>query len=345
MRNNIPIAENITSIIFSYSSKLVHIKIEATVNGEKYTLRNSASPRITSDNQITPGNFLATDGTGNIYYSDDGITWNIIPDTPDDMNDVAFNENVLVAVGKDGQIYTLVNGNWVEQDSGVTEDLNSVSWGDGNFVVVGANQTIIISSNGINWSDPSLVQSGGGNQNWDFYSVAWGEGKFVAVGDHDKIYTSEDGTIWSWLSITNSGNATYRAVTYGNETFVMVGDEGKIYESPDGIDWEPQDSGTSTILNGVAWGSGVFATVGDGGLIMISSDGATWNPIQDSQVTCKPGISDLSNVDFKSMYYGYGTFVGVGVETVNGTEVGRTLISTDGSNWTVYPVASDLIND
>jgi hypothetical protein len=103
-------------------------------------------------------------------------------------------------------------------------DLKSVTYGNGLFVVVGWNGTILTSRDGVNWTKQAPGTSNG------LQGVAYGNGTFVAVGNSGTILTSRDGVRWTQRSLPTKGWLT--GVAYGNSTFVAVGWYGTILTSP-----------------------------------------------------------------------------------------------------------------
>jgi len=196
---------------------------------------------------------------------------------------------------------------WTLQNSGTSERLHAVTYGDGIFVTVGYGGIILTSTDGTAWTqqDSGIGESLNG--------VAYGNNTFVAVGDGGIILASSSGTDWKFQS--SGTTASLRSVTYGNGTFVTVGYNGIILTSPNGINWISQNSGTSASLIDVTYGDGTFVAVGGGGTILTSSDGITWTS-QNS------GTTNWLN----SATYGNGTFVTVGLE-------GTILASPDGTDW------------
>jgi len=97
----------------------------------------------------------------------------------------------------------------------VTTPLSAVTYGNGLFVAVGGDGTILTSPDGVAWT-----RQNSDTTSW-LSAVTYGNGLFVAVGGDGTILTSPDGVAWtrqnsdttSWLS----------AVTYGNGLFVAVG--------------------------------------------------------------------------------------------------------------------------
>ena len=103
------------------------------------------------------------------------------------LNGVAYGNNMFVAVGASGTIWTSSDGvNWSASTSGTTSDLNAITYGNCGFMVVGAQGIILFSPDGANWS---AGYSGTPN---DLQSVAYGDNEYVAVGNNGAI-----------LSVTN----------------------------------------------------------------------------------------------------------------------------------------------
>ena len=61
---------------------------------------------------------------------------------------------MYIVVGASGTILTSSDGSsWTERTSGVTVNLNGISYGDELYVVVGSSGTIITSSDGTTWTE------------------------------------------------------------------------------------------------------------------------------------------------------------------------------------------------
>jgi hypothetical protein len=90
---------------------------------------------------------------------------------------------------------------WTNRISGTTYELEGVTYGNGQFVVVGVapfpgSGTILTSPDGVTWTSRN---SGTPNE---LRAVAYGNGQFVAVGSGDftvggTILTSPDGVTWT----------------------------------------------------------------------------------------------------------------------------------------------------
>jgi hypothetical protein len=70
------------------------------------------------------------------------------------------------------------------QASGTRDHLRGITYGNGLFVAVGSDGTILTSPDGINWMARTSGTSNG------LIGVAYGNGLFVAVGEDGAILTS-----------------------------------------------------------------------------------------------------------------------------------------------------------
>ena len=104
---------------------------------------------------------------------------------------------------------------WIQQDSGTTADLYAVTWGGGQYVVVGENGKIATSPDGITWTNrfsgtPDHLKG-----------VAWNGSLYVAAGANT-IISSPDGVTWTFRAQVPTGGSLY-GVAWGNGLFVAVG--------------------------------------------------------------------------------------------------------------------------
>ena len=104
-----------------------------------------------------------------IWSDDDGATWNVNSFSGSGgFRDIAYDQSgVWVAVGGGGTIYSSTDptsGTWTARTSGTSNELYGVAWDStaGEFVAVGANKTMLSSSNGTSWS-AITVPSGPGS--------------------------------------------------------------------------------------------------------------------------------------------------------------------------------------
>ncbi|OPY58393.1 MAG: Endo-1,4-beta-xylanase A precursor [Pelotomaculum sp. PtaU1.Bin035] len=224
------------------------------------------------------------------------------------LSNVYYGNGIFVAVAANGTILTSNDGiNWSSQSSGTTKTLKGITYGNGIFVAVGYNGIILTSNDGINWSSQSSGTT-------DSTGITYGDGIFVVVGGSGTIMTSIDGI--SWIIQSSGTTKTLKGITYGNGIFVAVGYNGIILTSNDGISWTSQSSGMTNSLTGITYGDGTFMAVEGSGTILTSIDGISWASHNSGTTEWFTGIS-----------YGGGIFVVVGGNVT-------ILTSNDGINWT-----------
>jgi photosystem II stability/assembly factor-like uncharacterized protein len=297
------------------------------------------------------GQFTAVDSQQNILVSADGLYWSVLlaasgngsitvngavilngtlvmvgdegsiqtaqfpvsgTGTDSDLNAVAYNGEVYVAVGADGTIVKSADGSaWTAPTNYFITDhnLTGVTYGNGLFVGVGKSAWVVASSDGDNWNSSSS-----GATVADLYGITFGDGMFVAVGDSGVIITSTDGVNWT---VASSGvTDDLSAVTYGNGRFVAVGDDSQsTVTSTDGVNWVAGGNGFGSYVQGVAFGNGIYVGVDYYGEIFTSSDGANWTQ------------QAATSIELYAVAYAGGTFLASGAD-------GAVFVSPDGTNWT-----------
>nr|WP_295926412.1 YCF48-related protein [uncultured Dyadobacter sp.] len=148
------------------------------------------------------------------------------------IHDVAFGNNLFVAVGSDALIQTSQDGkNWSYSQVEFGQNLRGVTFGDGKFVAVGEHGLILYSYNGKVWKKSTNTVL------YAFNGVAYANGMFVAVGNSGVIGTSTDGNVWSYRYSGTSNNLTSAA--YGREKWILVGANNTILTSPNTDKWTP----------------------------------------------------------------------------------------------------------
>src|SRR5208283_4509562 len=127
--------------------------------------------------------------------SSSGVTWRWSNPTPhgNDIFGMAWNGYLSVQVCDNGQVYTGTDFlGWVPQNSGTTNDLETVTFFGNRIIIVGANGTVGYSDDGVNFTTTNLNTA-----NW-LVGVAASSNLVVAVGDNAVIYTSADGANWQY---------------------------------------------------------------------------------------------------------------------------------------------------
>jgi photosystem II stability/assembly factor-like uncharacterized protein len=261
--------------------------------------------------------------------------WQWANPTPqgNNLNAAVTGNGVSVAVGGVGTLYTSASGSWTQEPSGTTNTLYSIAYGGGQFTAVGVADTIITSTDGINWGTATVTDT---SQN--LFSVVFGNNTFVAVGTNGVVFTSSGGGLWSESQIAPSIIAT--SIAYGAGEFVAVAHTlagaTQIYYSSTGTSWTaaslpqlPSDTSVYLAFNGTQFLAMGLNTQGTkGASLMTSSDGKTWStPANLSPATAFPISLTTNGSIFIVMLQSSPTVTGVTTPVIIET-------STNGTSWT-----------
>ena len=333
------------------------------------------------------GMFVAVGDSGSYHQSiiatsSDGVNWVLHGSGfRGYLDSIAFGNGQFVAVGLScsdsgvagpycvGVVLTSVDAvNWVQREFVDGADLDSIAYGNGQFVAVGSSSTFVRSIDGVSWTHRELPYTG----LYPLYAVTYGNGQFVTVGEFGAILTSNDGV--NWLRVHPKDVLDFSDIAYGSGEFVAVGNwyndataqwEGASAISPDGLDWTQAHLGPRTGLNRVTYGNGQFVASSynlekyEGGTnIFTSTDGLNWTQRQSGTsnalgalaygnsrfvalagplnvVVSSDGVNWIEHetwarVPLVAVTYGNGQFVAVGGSYRSGS---GSLASSDGVNW------------
>ncbi|MCC5839090.1 MAG: hypothetical protein JJT96_03115 [Opitutales bacterium] len=251
---------------------------------------------------------------------------NAYPGIFDDLNAVTYANGQFIAVGDNGRILTSPQGKfWQVRGVQTIPAILSVVRGASAYVAVGEDGRIYRSSTGLNWEPkPPPADVGAVTMR----HVFWTGSQFVAAGDLGNIWTSSNGEVWTRR--TWNGLSHLRGGASSGSHSVLVGEGGRILRAGSGlIDWQPRSSGTSVRLHGAIYDSfnSQYVVVGDQGTVLTSPDGMDWTTI--------PSLDNLPLRDLAQT--SDGLLVAVGEE-------GRIFTSMDGVNWTPSPSSGTIKN-
>jgi photosystem II stability/assembly factor-like uncharacterized protein len=238
---------------------------------------------------------------------------------------VAYGNGTFVAVGGEGTILNSVDGiTWEPRTSGTSMTLNMVTYGNGLFVAVGPHGTILISPDGRTWT-PRTPYSG---TTHDLYAVAYGNGIFVALGYSSPELPSTNRR----AIITSPDGYTWTAGTFPKsfEYPLVVRFGNGIFVSLIKLSLDYDSSSIFTSLDGVTWTEWKYpytlydVAFGNGTIVAVGAYGAV--------VTSPDGIiwterNSGTSDDFYGVAFGNNTFVAVGGN-------GVIFTSPDGVVWT-----------
>jgi len=240
------------------------------------------------------------------------------------------------------------------------QTLSAVAYGLGQYVAAGADQELLVSIDGLTWTDADPTQG-----TVSYLDVEFGNGIFVASGTEGRVDV---------LNGPNAGGTTFgdsaliAAMAYGNGTWVGVGgvfdlalgwSEVIVFSKDNGASWdvalvEPVPNALS-VTTDVAFQSGRFiAVAGDGG-VRGSLNGEDWSsPTQiASDLKCIAGGGGVfvaagesgnirrsldgglswANEDFGGNAW-FGAAYGKGIFTLVGQNGSIASSSNAGASWT-----------
>lgn len=327
--------------------------------------------------------FVAVGYVDGFYASPDGSTWtqtgggsselDFGPGTPMTYGSIngqgAFVGVASVAGGagatpNDIFISSSGNCNWIQIETDANVPLYGITYGDGVFVAVGGNATILTSSLSTAPSAPEMdwtiaPYASGTSDTSDYLAgICTSSSQFEIVGyDSDVSFSSPNGFQWTQGG-SGLGNGALNSVEYGNGLYVGVDSGGDIYTSSTGNTWTQRLTGSGTSLNGVVAANGYTIAVGASGSILECPEGSvspwtarTSGTSDNLNGVCFAGapnalfvaVGDSGTIlttantttwtsrtsgtvnDLYAAAYGAGKLVAVGAGTI--------LYSTDGINW------------
>ena len=149
-----------------------------------------------------------------------------------------------VAVGAAGSIFTavgLTTDSAFSQFSGTIQQLNSVCYGQAEFIAVGNGGVIIASNDGTGWADKVS------NTQNDLNDVIYDGNKFIVVGDSGTIGISTDKNFWQpWSQQLPAGTVhpatfDFKTIKYIDNIYVGISTVGDLYYSFDLANWNKRD--------------------------------------------------------------------------------------------------------
>jgi hypothetical protein len=234
----------------------------------------------------------------------DRWTWRSPLPQGNELTEIAYGNGRYVAVGVEGTIVVSTNGRDWSVHTAEYGNFSSITFGKGLFTSL-ADGFLYTSPDGITWTHRLLPTSG----RYNISHLAFGAGRFVGAGN--ALISSDDGISWIERA-TNVAMGFTTALTYGNDSFLIHTSTG-ILTSSNGIDWLLQHTGGA--LPSLAAGNGVLVAH-DYGRLLLSTDGSlSWQPV----------LQATNNNYFHGVRFANGQFYALGTQL---------LTSTDGLNWT-----------
>ncbi|GAB3776813.1 hypothetical protein GCM10028818_22850 [Spirosoma horti] len=244
------------------------------------------------------------------------------------MNAISYGGGQWIVIGNNGTILTSPDGiTWTAQNAGTTAFLNDISYGAGQWIVVSSEGTLT-SPDGIIWTARGTPA----------VSIVYGNGKWASAYG-SRFQTSTDGITWESNSISN---ANYIKVRYGGGRWVMLSTFGPYITastSPDGINWQDKIlSEREGKIKSITFGDGLWMGVGENRYTKTSSDGLNWSTLKPPQNY--PALVDVSYNEGRWVLVGDGGTIlynnnplPVSLVTFQGKENGSTARLTWETAW------------
>ncbi len=163
------------------------------------------------------GSFLRWEG--HILTSKDGQTWINKATFDKALKDITYYNGYYYVVGTDGYIAKSTNlTNWVQCNSGISEEIRAITSGGNGLVAVADNKIILFSTNGNNW------QKVFENCDREITKVAYGNGIYmIMTAEPNSIAYSKDGITWEWFYRGTGGYNYGMAFSQEQQMFLICG--------------------------------------------------------------------------------------------------------------------------
>jgi hypothetical protein len=231
------------------------------------------------------------------------------------LQGVTFGQNLFVAVGPGGAVYTSPTGEaWKYHPTPGGFTLNAVRYGNGMFVAVANSGYLLSSPNGTNWSIRTCP-----GISFDYHGINFGNNRFVAVAGN-MAAVSTDGVTWT----AHNTGVTFAPwfIAFGNGLFLLKHTSGTNRGSSDGTNWFSIPSGSPTGLYTIGFGAGKFISMDIQNNVFTSVNGTNWTS-SGSIPLLRPS----------QIAYGSGHFVTVGADDA-------VYYSHTGNGWTRGPATN-----
>lgn len=299
--------------VFKYitqNSVGLHSYIKSDFNDLSYELQNNSPvqgnnivvyPNVVAfgDNSFVCLQSGSTTGTAGAYTSDNGSTWNIISNLPNNSNNnfdntyLTYGGGNFVSFPTIGQyaLYSSDKINWNSAQLPRLESWRGVVYGGGMYIAYGSSASALLSSyDAITWkqmTNPTV--------NFGLKTITFTNNLFIATFNNS-AYTYQPNSTWS-SSITMPINSLDIAA-YGNGTYVGYNRQGNlVYSTTNGASFLNVTQVLDINYSAIGYGGGYFLLMGGNSKYAYSTDGITWT-------TNSNGSSDVNQIG-----YGNGTFI------------------------------------
>lgn len=190
------------------------------------------------------------------------------------FNAIAFGDGLYIVVGNNGSILTSSDTTtWTPVYGATTFTLNDICYGDGMFVAVGASGTIIYSTDGSVWNAAST------NTFLTLTSIVYAGGvinNYVAASNTGKIIYSTDADAWTVVAPAQTADVSLNSIAYYDDLIVVAGNGGVVATSSNITSWTLATIPTSYNLQTVMWNNDQWMIGGDYSTVLVSLDAIEW---------------------------------------------------------------------
>jgi hypothetical protein len=253
-----------TMSVGPYKRLTIGGNVDITIGSATSTMSSTSVSLTQTYGQIAYGNgvFVVSGDTKRLYYSTDGVVWNVPTTTFTGticFRGLVFGDNrfMLISQQVTSRVWTSPDGNVWTPATNVTFNVYWLTYGNGAYLAVaatasGGNDISISTDNGISWTNSntgavSLIGTGFGTM----VNTSNGTNIFI-VGGLGYIKRRADGGSWETPTTMplNATTANWRNIAFGNDTFIATS-----WDSP-GLMTISRDAG-KTWSSAISFGSGL----------------------------------------------------------------------------------------
>lgn len=261
----------------------------------------------------------------------DGKWDHILGPSARSMSAIVYGKGVFVQVGDGGTILVSSDGKqWTVVDSPTTMNLRKLDFNGERFVATGIKGTVMTSDDGRNWS----LHPRYSNSDVAFTGIAWDGSKYLATSDYyGGIYTSVDGATWTFHQrLFQEKYDHFRSLIWDGKRFIGLKSgylSVQLYMSTDGLEWTRLDF---TGTKGISDASDIAY---DGNVYVVS--GASSSDVYVSKDLKQFKAYKASNFGLSRIKFSGGMFIGLATEyrVEKGWHRGGISVSKDGMKWRI----------
>jgi len=232
---------------------------------------------------------LGGNSWSNYLFSSDAATWKTVSLKNNWPNGFAYGRGTYVSVGFGGISFSTNGQSWVNGSMTNTGTAYSLAYGNGVFVAGLSGGSILVSSNGSNWSSYTSPAIG---TNY-LSQIVFGSGVFLSRVNYwgTGLCSSSDGVNWTMIPDSTGlpTNTQFNQLAYepNHGIFAVTGWNGisawsRVYTSTNGgSNWNASSVPSGYSVYNLQAGGGIFAalatsTNSTNTSLLISSDGMNW---------------------------------------------------------------------